>query len=175
MMQYEDAEFRFCPVCGANLKSMILKDREPARLVCAQCQFIFYLDPKLVACAIVEMDNRIVLLRRGIQPQKGKWVIPGGYVDRGEAVEAAALRETQEECGVKIRIKRLQGVYSYPGRLAAVVVYLADYVSGTLIADDESLEVRLYPPDEIPWSDLAFKSTVDALRDYCEGRKRDAR
>ncbi|MEJ2723907.1 MAG: NUDIX hydrolase [Deltaproteobacteria bacterium] len=170
-MHYEDLEFRFCPVCGGNLKSTILKDKEPARLVCTQCEFVFYLDPKLVACAIVEMDNRVVLLRRGIQPQKGRWVIPGGYVDRGETVEAAALRETREECGVKIRIKRLLGVYSYPGRLAAVVVYLADYVSGTLIADDESEEVRLYRPDEIPWADLAFQSTVDALRDYRESRR----
>ena len=171
MLQHEDVEFRFCPVCGAPLKSVILKDKEPARLVCTQCQFVFYQDPKLVACAIVEMDGRVVLLRRGIQPQKGKWVIPGGYVDRGEAVEAAALRETQEECGLEIRIKGLLGVYSYPDRLAAVVVYLADYVSGTLMADDESLEAGLFRPDEIPWDDLAFQSTVDALRDYCKGRR----
>jgi NADH pyrophosphatase NudC (nudix superfamily) len=57
MLQHEDVEFRFCPVCGAPLKSMILKDKEPARLVCTHCQFVFYLDPKLVACTIVEMAS----------------------------------------------------------------------------------------------------------------------
>jgi ADP-ribose pyrophosphatase YjhB (NUDIX family) len=129
------------------------------------------LDPKLVACTIVEMDGRVVLLRRGTQPQKGKWVLPGGYVDRGEAVEAAALRETQEECGLRVRINRLLGVYSYPERIAAVVVYLADYISGTLIADDESLDAGLFRLNEIPWDHLAFQSTVDALRDYCEGKR----
>jgi 8-oxo-dGTP diphosphatase len=169
-MLHEEVEYRFCPVCGADLKSMTLKDKEPTRLVCSQCRFIFYLDPKLVACAIVEMDNRIVLLRRSIEPQKGKWVIPGGYVDRGEEVEAAALRETEEECGLRIRINHLLGIYSYTGRLAAVAVYVADYVSGSLIAGEEALEARLYSPEEIPWEDLAFQSTEDALRDYCEGR-----
>jgi ADP-ribose pyrophosphatase YjhB (NUDIX family) len=170
-LHHEDVEFRFCPVCGGPLKSVILKDGEPARLVCTQCQFVLYLDPKLVACTVVEMDDRVVLLRRGVQPQKGKWVLPGGYVDRGETVEAAALRETQEECGLKIRINRLLGVYSYPDRLAAVVVYMADYISGTLIADDESLDAGLFGLSEIPWDDLAFQSTFDALRDYCEGRR----
>jgi ADP-ribose pyrophosphatase YjhB (NUDIX family) len=149
---------------------MITKDREPARLVCSRCDFIFYLDPKLVACSIVEMDNGIVLLKRGIEPQKGKWVIPGGYVDRGEEVKAAALRETEEECGLKTSINKLLGVYSYPGRLVVVVVYVAEYLSGDLIIGDESQDVRLYRPKEIPWRALAFQSTVDALGDYCRMR-----
>ena len=163
-------DYRFCPVCGGALRSLVLKGQEPPRLVCSQCDFIFYLDPKLVACSVVEMDHRIILLQRAIEPQKGKWVLPGGYVDRGEPVAAAALRETEEECGIKSRIKGILGVYSYPGRLAVVVVYVAEYVSGNLIAADESEAVRLVLPEEIPWKDLAFQSTVDALRDYCSLR-----
>jgi 8-oxo-dGTP diphosphatase len=163
-------EFRFCPLCGGKLESARLKDHEPARLVCSECDFIFYLDPKLVACSVVEMNNGIVLLRRGIEPQKGKWVIPGGYVDRGEKVEDAALREIEEECGIKTQLKDLLGVYSYPGRLVVVVAYVAEYLSGSLIANDESLEVKLLKTDEIPWDDLAFPSTVDALKSYCRLR-----
>jgi ADP-ribose pyrophosphatase YjhB (NUDIX family) len=163
---YEDVEFRFCPVCGGNLLRQILKEQEPSRLVCAQCDFVFYLDPKVVACSIVEMDGRIVLLKRAIDPQRGKWVLPGGYVDRGEEVTAAAVRETQEECGLFTRIDRLLGVYSYPGRPAVVVVYVARYVSGELIAGDETDEFGLYGKKEIPWAQLAFQSTVDALQDY---------
>jgi ADP-ribose pyrophosphatase YjhB (NUDIX family) len=168
---YEDVEFRFCPVCGGNLLRQILKEQEPSRLVCSRCNFVFYLDPKVVACSIVEMDGRIVLLKRAIDPQRGKWVLPGGYVDRGETVTAAAIRETQEECGLVTRIARLLGVYSYAGRPAVVVVYVAERVSGELVAGDETEEFGLYPKDEIPWIKLAFQSTVDALRDYEKQRR----
>lgn len=164
---HKEYEYQFCPVCGGRLKSSVLKEHEPERLVCSECAFIFYLDPKLVACSLVEMDNRIVLLKRGIDPQRGKWVMPGGYVDRGEVVEAAARRETEEECGIKIRITNLLGLYSYPDRLGVVVAYMAEYLSGDLIVGDETLAVKLFRPEEIPWDDLAFPSTVDALKDYC--------
>ena len=149
------------------MKSSVIKENEPARLVCEGCDFVFYLDPKLVACCIVEMDNKIVLLRRGISPQRGKWVVPGGYVDRGEEVKAAALRETREECSIDCEIKDLLGVYSYAGWLEVVVIYVAKYLSGDLIAGDENTEVRLVSLDEIPWEVLAFESTRDGLRDYC--------
>ena len=169
-MMHEEPDFQFCPVCGGRLESTKLKENEPARLVCSDCDFIFYLDPKLAAGSVVELDGRIVLLRRGIEPQKGKWVVPGGYVDRGEAVEAAALRETEEECGIKTRIKNLLGIYSYPGRPVVVVVYVTEYLKGDLAAGDEALEVKLFRLEEIPWDDLAFPSTADALRDYCHLR-----
>ncbi len=170
LMMHEEPDFQFCPVCGGRLKASKLKENEPARLVCSDCDFIFYLDPKLVAGSVVELDGRIVLLRRSIEPQKGKWVVPGGYVDRGEAVEAAALRETEEECGIRTRVKKLLGIYSYPGRPVVVVVYVTEYVKGDLTARDEALEVRLFRLEEIPWDDLAFPSTTDALRDYCHLR-----
>ncbi len=165
-LNQENAEFHYCPVCGGRLETLKLKKGEPSRLVCSVCAFVFYLDPKLVGCAILEKEGRVLLLRRAIQPQKGKWVMPGGYVDRGEEVHAAAMRETEEECGLKIRVRDLVGVYSYPGRLAVVVVYEAQYLSGDLIADDESLEASWFSLDRIPWDDLAFQSTVDALKDY---------
>ena len=163
---HHDYIFRFCPVCGGGLRSSILKRNEPARLVCSGCGFIYFLDPKLVACSIVEIDKAIVLLNRGIDPGRGKWVVPGGYVDRGEEVTAAALRETKEECGINVRIKNLLGVYSYPGRLEAVVVYITDYVSGDLVTGDENTDIKLFKREEIPWESLAFRSTKDALKDY---------
>jgi len=159
-------EFHFCPVCGGELRSLVLKETEPARLVCGSCEFVFYQDPKVAACSIVEQDHRIVLLQRSINPQKGKWVIPGGFVDRGEEVIKAALRETEEECGIKTRIKHLLGVYSYPGRPVVVVVYVAEHLSGELIVGDESMAMKLVSPEAIPWEELAFPSTVDALKDY---------
>lgn len=170
-MMHEEVEFRYCPVCGGKLSSRSLKPEEPDRLVCGKCDFVFYLDPKVVACSIVEMDGRIVLLKRAIDPQKGKWVLPGGYVDRGEEVGAAAVREMEEECGLRIRIKELLGIYSYPGRIAVVIVYVTEPSGGELIVGDETAEVGLYHPESIPWNELAFQSTIDALKDYLKKRE----
>ena len=161
-----NAEFRFCPVCGMRLKSSRAANNTPPRLVCSSCGFVFYLDPKVVACSILEWKDTIGLLRRGISPQKGKWVLPGGYVDRGEEVEAAAIREAEEECGLKTRIKNLLGVYSYPGQLPVVIVYVTEYLSGDLLPKDETLEARWFSKTQIPWDELAFQSTVDAIKDY---------
>lgn len=163
--------FRFCPCCGGRLETRNLKPGEPDRLVCSACTTPLYLDPKLVACAVIEVGDAIVLLRRGIEPRKGLWVMPGGFVDRGETVEAAALRETMEECGLRTRIKNLLGVYSYPGETVAVVVYTTERVSGDLVAGDETVESRLVHPGDIPWEELAFTSTRDALADYCRRRE----
>ena len=163
--------YRFCPVCGSDLKSAKIRENEPARLMCDKCEFVFYLDPKLVACTIVEKDEKIILLKRSANPGRGKWVVPGGYVDRGEEVETAARREAKEECGIDIDIRSLLGVYSYAGYLEVVVVYLAEYSSGDPIAGDESLDIKLFNPNEIPWDNLAFESTRDALRDYCKLKK----
>ena len=168
---HEEVEFQYCPVCGGKLVSRALKPEEPNRLVCAMCDFVFYLDPKVVACSIVEMDGGIVLLKRAIDPQKGKWVLPGGYVDRGEEVKAAAVRETEEECGLRIRIKELLGLYSYPGKIAVVVVYMGEPLGGDLIVGDETAEAGLYHPESIPWKELAFQSTIDALKDYLRKRE----
>lgn len=174
-LNQQDVQFSYCPVCGGRLETSKLKANEPSRLVCSTCDYIFYLDPKVVACAILENEGKILLLKRAINPQKGKWVMPGGYVDRGEEVHAAAIRETEEECGLKIRLQDLVGVYSYPGRLAVVVVYEAQYISGSLIQGDESLEASWFSPGRIPWDDLAFQSTKDALKDYFKKKEESFR
>jgi ADP-ribose pyrophosphatase YjhB (NUDIX family)/ribosomal protein S27AE len=167
---HRNGNYRFCPLCGGAFSSKKIKDNEPLRLVCGDCAYIFYLDPKIAACSILEIDGKIILLKRGIEPQKGKWVMPGGYVDRGEEVKEAAQRETLEECGIRTKIRDLLGVYSYPGNMVVVVIYLADYLSGDLIAGDESTEVRRFAPQDIPWDKLAFPSTRDALKDYLRRR-----
>jgi ADP-ribose pyrophosphatase YjhB (NUDIX family) len=162
----QDVPYRFCPVCGGILNTQIIKENEPARLVCTQCRFVLYQDPKVVACTIVDMGGRILLLKRSIKPRRGKWVLPGGFVDRGETVPAAAIREAEEECGIGIGIRELLGVYSYDGYPVVVVVYVAEHRSGDPVAGDEVLAASLFRPEEIPWEDLAFQSTTEALKDY---------
>ena len=110
--------------------------------------------------------DRIVLVRRAIEPGYGLWVFPGGYVDQGEEVTAAAIREAREESGLEIRIDSLVNIYSYGGRSPIIIVYAATALSGDLCADDECLEAGLFRSSEIPWDALAFRSTTEALRDY---------
>jgi ADP-ribose pyrophosphatase YjhB (NUDIX family) len=170
-MSHHEPAFHYCPVCGGEMDTVTLKQTEPPRLICSRCRFVFYLDPKVVACSIVNIGGRVVLLERGIEPQKGRWVMPGGYVDRGEEVTTAAVRETREECGLDIRIQDLLGVYSYPGNTQVVVVYTSQSLGGNLAAGDETTEAGLFLPQEIPWDRLAFQSTTDALRDYYKEMK----
>ena len=110
--------------------------------------------------------TRIVLVRRAIEPGYGKWVFPGGYVDRGEEVQAAAVREAREEAGLEVRLDHLINIYSYPGRAPVIIVYAATMIGGCLACDDEGLEARFFAPDAIPWDELAFRSTHEALREF---------
>jgi 8-oxo-dGTP diphosphatase len=159
--------FRFCPCCGSTLTSRLLKAGEPERLVCDGCGFVFYLDPKVAVGTIIrDPTDDIVLVRRAIEPGYGKWVFPGGYVDRGELVLSAAVREAREEAGLEIAIERLLNIYSYPGNSPVIIVYTATMIGGCLGCDDEGLEARFFAPDAIPWNELAFQSTHDALREY---------
>lgn len=162
-----DGAFRFCPVCGGALESRLLKTGDPHRLVCTACGFVFYLDPKLAVGTVIHDDRyRIVLVKRAIEPGYGKWVFPGGYVDRGEEVRAAAIREAREEAGLDVSIDRLINIYSYAGRTPVIVVYAATVVGGTLACDDEGLEARYFEAHEIPWDELAFRSTQEALQEF---------
>src|SRR3989442_13629673 len=105
---HDDAHtYRFCPRCGGAFERRLLKTGEPERLVCTQCGYVFYLDPKIAVGTIIRTGpvragsaGRIVLVRRAIEPGYGKWAFPGGYVDRGERLISAAVREASEECGL---------------------------------------------------------------------------
>ncbi|MBI4772702.1 MAG: NUDIX hydrolase [Deltaproteobacteria bacterium] len=158
--------FRFCPSCGGELGWTVIRKTEPPRLKCRRCGFVFYLDPKVAACTVIDRDGSILLVRRAIPPEIGKWVVPGGFVDLMEPVEAAAVRETREEANIDVSIDRLLGVYSYPDSEVVVVVYTARWDHGEIEAGDEVSEARLFAYDAVPWDDLAFRSTEDALRDY---------
>jgi 8-oxo-dGTP diphosphatase len=155
----EDA--RFCPRCGQPATV-----NYPREITCSDCGYRAYYNPKPVAAAIpVTPDNRIILLKRGFEPGKDLWTFPGGFVDLGESVEHAAQREADEELRIAIQITGLVGVYSRPQDRVVLIVFSAT-TDDTPQTTDEALEVRAFPPDEIPWQHLAFWSTTNALRDH---------
>ena len=168
--QDDSAPFSFCPRCGGALERRLLKSTEPERPVCTRCGFIYYLDPKIAVGTIIKVArDRIVLVRRAIEPGYGRWVFPGGYVDRGEPLTAAAIREAREECGLDVRLDGLVNIYSYAGRTPVIVVYAATAIGGTLCIDEECLETAEFDTSSIPWDHLAFRSTHEGLRDYLAG------
>jgi 8-oxo-dGTP diphosphatase len=163
-------EYSFCPRCGGRFEERVLKEGDPERLVCGSCGFVFYLGPKLVAGAIFELEGEIVLVQRDIEPGYGKWTFPGGFVERGERAEDAAEREVLEECGLEIRTRGIIGLYSYEGQIPAIAVFGANVIGGEPVPLDETMDVKGFPRDGLPWSEMAFTSTEQALKDYLRNR-----
>jgi ADP-ribose pyrophosphatase YjhB (NUDIX family) len=159
------ATIRFCPLCSATLAREPVPPDHREQSVCSACRFVFYLNPKVVAGTIPEQDGRLLLTRRSIEPGRGLWTFPGGFVDFGETVSDAAVRETLEETGLKVELTGLLNVYSYPGSPVSIV-YRARVTSGTLTACDENDLREWVTPEEIPWPQLAFPSTREALREW---------
>jgi ADP-ribose pyrophosphatase YjhB (NUDIX family) len=154
-------DISFCPRCA----SQALDVAAPRSIRCPACDYQAYYNPKPVACAIPrDADGRIILLRRATHPGHGLWTFPGGFVDLGESVEQAAVREAQEELRIDITIEGLHGVYSRADDRIVLIVFTAttDQQPQTT---DEAMEVGHFTLDALPWDELAFWSTELALRE----------
>ena len=109
-------------------------------------------------------------MQRDFEPGYGKWTFPGGFVERGERAEDAAEREVLEECGLEIQAGRILGLYSYEDQIPAIAVFHAAVVGGEPVPLDETMDVRGFPRDKLPWSEMAFPSTEQALEDFLRDR-----
>src|SRR4051812_10849760 len=158
----------YCLRCGRPLAERLLPTEDRPRLVCDACGYIHYVNPKIVCGTLPVWEGQVWLLRRAIEPRVGYWSHPAGYQEIGETTEAGALRETLEEIGWAVQITRLLGVSSRAEAPVVNVVYLAAPRDPAVppVAGKESLEVAAFAPDDIPWDELAFTSTVQALRDW---------
>jgi 8-oxo-dGTP diphosphatase len=154
----------FCLNCGTPLEARHHEDRE--RPTCPNCGFIHYLDPKVAVAVVLGNDDGVLLGRRCIDPGKGLWSFPAGYVNRGEILEEAAEREVLEELGVAVRWTGLVGVYSERGEPVVLVVYAGEVEAGEPRPDGHEVsEVRRFAVDALP-AGLAFPHDRRVLADW---------
>jgi len=162
---------KFCSNCGHAVTTKIPDGDHLPRYVCEACGSIHYENPRIIAGCIPEWQGKILLCRRAIEPRRGYWTVPAGFMENGEAVQDAAAREAQEEALADVEIGSLVSIVNVIRAHQVHIIFRARLRNGEFGIGPESLEVGLYNEQDIPWSEIAFLSVEFALRRYLEDRR----
>jgi ADP-ribose pyrophosphatase YjhB (NUDIX family) len=163
---------RFCSVCGAErIEFRIPEGDTLPRYVCAACGTIHYQNPKIVVGCLPELGDQVLLCLRAIEPRRGLWTLPAGFLENGETLAAGAVRETLEEANARVAIGPVYTIISLPHISQVYMMFRAQLADRDFGAGPESLEVRLFDEDEVPWEDIAFRTIARTLRNYFLDRK----
>ena len=166
---------RHCPACGAPVRYRVPDDGDVReRAVCTACGAVHYENPLLVLGTVPYLGERVLLCQRAIEPRRGKWTLPAGFMELGESMAEGAARETAEESGARIRMGPLFSWASLPRVSQVHVFYLAEMLDATLAPGSETLQARLFAESEIPWPELAFATVTETLRRFFADRQRGA-
>ena len=160
----------FCSNCGARVQQRIPPGDHLPRFVCDACGTIHYQNPRIIAGCVLEHEGRILLCRRAIEPRRGFWTVPAGFMENGETLQQAAAREACEEALAEVEIGSLLAIASVARANQVHVFFRARLRSTGFGPGPESLEVELFAPAGIPWAEIAFPSTVFSLERYLEDR-----
>jgi ADP-ribose pyrophosphatase YjhB (NUDIX family) len=164
---------RFCSLCGAPVVLRRPEGDTFERHVCTACGEIHYLNPKIVVGAVCRWQDRVLLCRRAIEPRAGFWVVPAGYLERGESTEDGARREASEEAGARIELTGLLALYNVVRIAQVQLFYGARLLDPNLVAGPETLELDLFDWRAIHWDELAFPSVHSVLRRALELKDQD--
>ncbi len=167
--KYQQSDLKFCPRCGAEFSVEDVHIPNQPQLVCHACQFIFYLDPKLVVMAVVTFQEKVLLLKRAEEPGKGKWALLAGHVERGEDPYLALQREALEETGLEITITSILKVNSFPHVGMVQLIFAANAPHDQIVLNEESVAGCFFPINKIPWEEIAFSSTKETLNEFLIG------
>ncbi len=162
---------KYCNICGAPVELRLPPDDNRARHVCTSCGEIHYQNPKLIVGAIPEWQDKILLCRRAIEPRHGLWTLPAGFMENGETTAEAAARETLEEANARVSIDELYSLYNLPYINQVHLLFRARLLDLDFSPGVESLEVRLFSEQEIPWDTLAFRPVKFTLQHYFADRR----
>ena len=164
---------KFCSNCGSDRIALSIPAGDNRlRYVCPNCNHIHYQNPNMVVGCLATWEGKILLAKRAIEPRYGYWNLPAGFLENGEAVEDGAIRETLEETKANVKILGIHCIYSISRINQIYVIFLAEMQSSTFELTEESLDVKLFSPEEIPWQEIAFPSSVFALRKYLQDKEK---
>ncbi|MDD0972881.1 NUDIX hydrolase [Pseudomonas fontis] len=162
---------KFCSACGKTVIQRIPEGDTRLRYVCEHCQTIHYQNPNIVAGVLPSHGSRVLLCRRAIEPRRGYWTLPAGFMENGETLEQAARRETVEEACAQVEAMSLYHLFDLPHINQVHVFFRAELADLNFDVGVESLEVRLFEESEIPWDELAFRTVSRTLECYYRDRK----
>jgi ADP-ribose pyrophosphatase YjhB (NUDIX family) len=162
---------KFCSECGHTVSERVPEGDNRLRFVCDECQTVHYRNPNIVAGTLPIWEDKVLLCKRAIEPRYGTWTLPAGFMELGETMEQAALRESEEEACANVQIDDIYTLISLPHVNQVYVMYRAQLLDLNFRAGDESLEVRLFTEQEIPWGKLAFRTIHYTLEKYFADRR----
>ena len=154
----------FCNECGHKLISKIPQGDNRPRFCCEECNAIHYKNPKIITGTVTYKENQVLLCKRAINPRYGLWTLPAGFLENNETIEEGSLRETKEETNANVKIKSLYAIFNIPQISQIYMLYLADLGEENFGATSESLEVKLFSENKIPWEELAFPFVPKVLK-----------
>ncbi|MDL2200004.1 NUDIX hydrolase [Halopseudomonas aestusnigri] len=157
---------KFCSECGQGVTARVPDGDTRSRFVCDHCQTIHYQNPRIVAGCLAVHGQQVLLCRRAIEPRRGFWTLPAGFMENGETTEEAALRETWEEARARLQQQELYMLFNLPHINQVYMFFRGELADLEFSAGEESLEVRLFHEHEIPWDELAFPTVGKTLKQY---------
>lgn len=168
---HREPTMNFCSECGHTVRLEVPEGDNRQRYVCTHCHKIHYQNPLIIAGTLPVYGDQILLCKRAIEPRLGYWTLPAGFMENGETTEQGALRETAEEACTEVQIRHLYTMTSIVHVNQVQMIYLADMPNRNFGPSTESLEVRLFNEEEIPWDELAFETVRTILKLYFADRK----
>ena len=159
---------KFCTQCGSKVEYKIPIHDARVRAVCVECQYVHYENPNIIAGVLPVYKDEILLCKRSIEPKKGMWTIPSGFLELNETVEEGALREAKEEAGIDPQISHLYCMYNLPHIGQVYLLYLARLKQRKAACGDETSEIGFFRFDQIPWKEIAFSSVTFVLENYID-------
>ncbi len=164
---------KYCDQCGGTLSLKIPDNDDRPRHVCDVCELIHYRNPKIIAGCIPVWENQVLLCKRAIEPRHGFWTLPAGFMELGETTTEAALRETLEEANARVELQGLYALMNLPHVSQVYMMFRSRLLDLNFSPGVESLQVKLYKEEDIPWDDLAFSTIRHTLRFFFEDQQRE--
>lgn len=162
---------KFCSECGSQVSVKIPEGDNRERHVCTDCGVIHYINPRIIAGTLPVYEGKVLLCRRAIEPRRGYWTLPAGFMENGETTAQAAARETIEEAEAEVDLHGLYTVFNLPHISQVYMFFRGEVIEGKYGVGVESLETQLFEEQDIPWNELAFPTIYRTLKLYFEDRK----